>query len=60
MKLPNPCAALSMILLLSLAGFSRQVPQPPDEQLLKKAKAIHERYGLDVEIARRGQSVELP
>ena len=26
MKLPNPCTALSMTLLLSLAGFSQQVP----------------------------------
>jgi membrane dipeptidase len=43
MKPPNSCAALSITLLLSLAGFSRQMPQPPDEQLLKKAKAIHER-----------------
>jgi membrane dipeptidase len=43
MKLPNPRVPLSITLLLSLAGFSQQIPQPPDEQLLKKAKAIHER-----------------
>jgi membrane dipeptidase len=43
MKLPNPCLPVSMILLLSFAGFSRQAQPPPDEQLLKKAKAIHER-----------------
>jgi len=43
MKLPNPCPTITMILLLSLAGFSSQAQQPPDEQLLKKAKAIHER-----------------
>ena len=43
MKLPNPCLPVSMILLLSFAGFSSQAQPPPDEQLLKKAKAIHER-----------------
>ena len=43
MKLPNPYLVLPAILLLSLAAFSWQAQAPPDEQLLKKARAIHER-----------------
>jgi membrane dipeptidase len=43
MRLKPVYAGLSFALLLAFAGFSQQEPNAVDEQLMKKAKAIHER-----------------
>jgi membrane dipeptidase len=43
MKCGTTCTSLAAVLLLAIAGFSQQVPNAADEQLIKKAKAIHER-----------------
>lgn len=43
MKLRTLCISIAVTLLLVLAGFSQQTPNTVNEQLLKKAKAIHER-----------------
>jgi membrane dipeptidase len=43
MKLRSTCAAVSIALLLAFAAFSQQAPKGADAQLLRKAKAIHQR-----------------
>jgi membrane dipeptidase len=43
MKLKTIPAVWFLMLLTTLAIFSQQAPKPADEQILKKAKAIHER-----------------
>ncbi|MBZ5496762.1 MAG: dipeptidase [Acidobacteriia bacterium] len=43
MKFRTACAALAVALLLALVAFSQQAPSAADEQLARKAKAIHER-----------------
>lgn len=36
-------AGLAVVLMLAIASFSQQAPNPADEQLIKKANGIHER-----------------
>ena len=43
MKFRTACVALSLALLIAFAAFSQQASNAPDEKLLAKAKAIHER-----------------
>jgi microsomal dipeptidase-like Zn-dependent dipeptidase len=43
MKCGITCTCLAAALLLAITCFSQQVPNAADEQLIKKAKAIHER-----------------